>query len=496
MNKKKYDILLIYIVMRGAKPVSERYENPLIERYTSKEMSHIFSPDMKFRNWRKIWIALAEAEKELGLDITDEQIAELKAFQDQINYDEAKKREKETRHDVMSHVYAYGLQCPTAKGIIHLGATSAFVGDNTDIIVIREAMLVIRKKLVNLLNELSQFADEYKEMPTLGFTHFQPAQITTVGKRATLWMMDFLLDYYDLNEAINGLMLRGVKGTTGTQASFLNLFENDHDKVKELDRLVVDKLDFEKSIPVSGQTYTRKVDYKVLSVLSGIAQSAHKMTNDIRLLQNLKEVEEPFEKNQIGSSAMAYKRNPMRSERIASLSRYVMSSVANTQMTVSTQWFERTLDDSANRRIVIPEGFMATDAILDILINVSSGLVVYEKVINKRLMEEIPFMATENIIMEAVKRGGDRQELHESIRVHSMEAGKQVKVEGKSNDLLERIANDPSFGLSLDDVMKLTTPKDYIGRANRQVTEFLEENIQPILKEHEDLLGVKIELNV
>jgi len=476
--------------------VTERYENPLIERYTSKEMSGNFSPDVKFRMWRKIWIALAEAEKEIGLEITDEQIEELKKFQNDINYDEAKKREKETRHDVMSHVYAYGLQCPKAKGIIHLGATSAFVGDNTDIIVIRDALLIIKKKLVNLLNELSKFADEYKNMPTLGYTHFQPAQITTVGKRATLWMMDFLLDYQDVCDAIDGLMLRGVKGTTGTQASFLNLFENDHSKVKELDRLVVENLGFTKSIPVSGQTYTRKVDYKVLSVLSGIAQSAHKMTNDLRLLQNLKEVEEPFEKSQIGSSAMAYKRNPMRSERIASLSRYVMCNVTNTAMTTSTQWFERTLDDSANRRIVIPESFMATDAILDISINVCSGLVVYEKVISQRLMEEIPFMATENIIMEAVKRGGDRQELHESIRVHSMEAGKKVKIEGLRNDLLERIANDKDYGLSLEDVKKLTSPIMYIGRANVQVDEFLQEHINPILEENKDCLGVKVELNV
>ena len=476
--------------------MTERYENPLIERYTSKEMSGNFSPDVKFRMWRKIWIALAEAEKEIGLEISAEQIEELKKFQNDINYEDAKKREKETRHDVMSHVYAYGLQCPKAKGIIHLGATSAFVGDNTDIIVIRDALLIIKKKLVNLLNELSKFADEYKNMPTLGYTHFQPAQITTVGKRATLWMMDFLLDYQDVCDAIDGLMLRGVKGTTGTQASFLNLFENDHSKVKELDRLVVDKLGFTKSIPVSGQTYTRKVDYKVLSVLSGIAQSAHKMTNDLRLLQNLKEVEEPFEKSQIGSSAMAYKRNPMRSERIASLSRYVMCNVTNTAMTTSTQWFERTLDDSANRRIVIPESFMATDAILDISINVCSGLVVYEKVISQRLMEEIPFMATENIIMEAVKRGGDRQELHESIRVHSMEAGKKVKIEGLKNDLLERIANDEEYGLSLEDVKKLTSPIMYIGRANVQVDEFLQEHINPILEENKDCLGVKVELNV
>lgn len=472
------------------------YENPLITRYTSKEMSSVFSSDEKFSMWRTIWIALAESEKELGLNITDEQIDEMKKFRDDINYDEARKREKEVRHDVMSHVYAYGLQCPKAKPIIHLGATSAFVGDNTDIIVIKKALNILKKKMVNLLYQLSCFAEEYKALPTLGFTHFQPAQLTTVGKRATLWMMDFLLDFEELEHLINGLSLRGVKGTTGTQASFLNLFEGDHEKVKELDKLVVKKLGFEKSIPVSGQTYTRKIDYKVLSVLSGIAQSVHKMTNDIRLLQHLKEVEEPFEKNQIGSSAMAYKRNPMRSERAASLARYIISATTNTAMTSSTQWFERTLDDSANRRIAIPESFMATDAILDICINISSGMVVYDKVIHQRIMSELPFMATENIIMESVKKGGDRQELHESIRQHSMEASKRVKNEGLDNDLLSRIAQDDTFNLTESDIQQLMAPELFIGRSKEQVDDFINEHIKPILSQYKDDLGIEIDLNV
>lgn len=472
------------------------YENPLITRYTSRKMASVFSSDEKFRMWRTIWIALAESEKELGLNITDEQLEEMRKYQNDINYEDARKREKETRHDVMSHVYAYGLQCPKAKPIIHLGATSAFVGDNTDIIVIRKALMIIRKKLVNLLSELSIFADRYKDLPTLGFTHFQPAQLTTVGKRATLWMMDFLLDLEDVEILINGLMLRGVKGTTGTQASFLNLFEGDHSKVKKLDELVVKKLGFEKSIPVSGQTYTRKIDYKVLSVLSGIAQSVHKMTNDIRLLQHLKEIEEPFEKNQIGSSAMAYKRNPMRSERAASLSRYIISATMNTAMTSATQWFERTLDDSANRRIAIPESFMAADAVLDICINISSGLVVYDNVIRQHIMKELPFMATENIIMESVKKGGDRQELHEQIRKHSMEASKMVKVEGLDNDLLSRIVEDKTFNLSEEDVNKLTAPELFIGRSKEQVDDFISEHIKPILDRYKDEIGIEIELNV
>ena len=474
----------------------ELYQNPLIERYTSREMSAVFSPDKKFTTWRALWIALAEAEKELGLDITDEQIAELKAHKDDINYEVAEAREKEVRHDVMSHVYAYGVQCPKAKGIIHLGATSAYVGDNTDIIQIREALTIVKHKLADLLSRLASFAMEYKDLPTLGFTHFQPAQLTTVGTRATLWMQDFYFDYLDVCELIDGLMMLGVKGTTGTQASFLDLFDGDHEKVKELDRRVVQKMGFEKSIPVSGQTYTRKVDFKVLSVLSGIAQSAHKMTNDIRLLQHLKEVEEPFEKKQIGSSAMAYKRNPMRSERIASLSRYVMSNIMSASMTASTQWFERTLDDSANRRLILPESFMAVDAVLDIAVNVCSGLVVYKEVIRKHVMSEIPFMATENIIMESVKKGGDRQELHEEIRVHSMEAGRQVKEFGKPNDLLERIAKDPMFGLSEEDVAKLTEPSDYIGRSARQTEEFIAEYIRPVIEANREYLGKDVDLKV
>lgn len=474
----------------------DKYENPLIKRYTSKEMSALFSPDKKFTTWRRLWIALAEAEKELGLEITDEQIAELKEHVDDINYEVAEAREKEVRHDVMSHVYAYGVQCPKAKGIIHLGATSAYVGDNTDIILLREGLEIVKHKLADLLYQLSKFADEYKDLPTLGFTHFQPAQLTTVGKRATLWMQDFLFDYYDVCRHIEDLRMLGVKGTTGTQASFLDLFDGDHEKVKKLDELVCRKMGFDKAVPVSGQTYSRKTDYKVLSALSSIAQSAHKMTNDTRMLQHLKEVEEPFEKKQIGSSAMAYKRNPMRSERVASLSRYVESNLVSAAMTASTQWFERTLDDSANRRIILPESFMAIDAVLDILSNVCSGLVVYKEVIRKHVMAEIPFMATENIIMEAVKKGGDRQELHEAIRVHSMEAGRQVKEFGRPNDLLERIAKDPMFGLTEDDVKKLTEPSDYIGRSAEQTAEFLEEYIKPVIEENKEYLGHEVELIV
>ena len=472
------------------------YENPLITRYTSKEMSGVFSPDTKFSTWRRLWIALAEAEQELGLDITDEQIAELKAHVDDINYDVAQAREKEVRHDVMAHVYAYGVQCPKAKGIIHLGATSAYVGDNTDVIQMKQALIIVKHKLADLLSRMASFAVENKDVPTLGFTHFQPAQLTTVGKRATLWMQDFYFDYLDVCDLIDSLMLLGVKGTTGTQASFLDLFDGDHDRVKALDQKVVEKMGFRRSIPVSGQTYSRKIDYKVLSVLAGIAESAHKMTNDIRLLQHLKEVEEPFEKKRIGSSAMAYKRNPMRSERIASLSRYVISNTMSAAMTASTQWFERTLDDSANRRLILPESFMAIDAILDIATNVCSGLVVYKEVIRKHVMSEIPFMATENIIMEAVKKGGDRQELHEEIRQHSMEAGRQVKEFGKENDLLARIAGDPMFGLGEEDVAGLTEPSDYIGRSAQQVTEFVDEFIKPILEENREFLGNDAELIV
>ena len=476
--------------------MKDQYTNPLNTRYASKEMSLIFSEDTKFRTWRALWIALAEAEMELGLPITPSQIKELKENKDNINYEVAEKREKETRHDVMSHVYAYGVQCPSAKGIIHLGATSAYVGDNTDIIAIKQALKLTRRKLINLIDRLSKFAMEFKGLPTLGFTHLQPAQLTTVGKRACLWIQDFYFDLLDVENLIEGLQLLGVKGTTGTQASFVELFDGDMDKVKKLEELVVEKMGFENAIPVSGQTYTRKIDFKILSVLSGIGQSAHKMTNDIRLLQHLKEVEEPFEKNQIGSSAMAYKRNPMRSERIASLARLVISNTLNPAMTASTQWFERTLDDSANRRIVIPESFMAVDAILDIGINISSGLIVYEKVIRQHIMSEISFMATENIIMAGVKNGGDRQELHEKIREHSMEAAKVVKEEGLPNDLLVRIANDDDFKLEISEIEELLKPELYIGRAEIQVEEFINSYIKPIINENISEIGGEVELKV
>ncbi|MBB6216543.1 adenylosuccinate lyase [Anaerosolibacter carboniphilus] len=476
--------------------MSSTYENPLITRYASREMTELFSSDTKFKTWRSLWIALAEAEKELGLDISDEQIEEMKRYKNDINYEVAMKREKETRHDVMSHVYAFGVQCPKAKPIIHLGATSAYVGDNTDIIVMDQALKLIQKKLINFMDNMATFALKYKDLPTLGFTHFQPAQLTTVGKRATLWLMDFLMDYEDLEYVLSTISLRGVKGTTGTQASFLSLFDGDHQKVKELDKLVTEKMGYQKIFPVTGQTYSRKLDYRILSVLSSIAQSAHKMTNDLRLLQHLKEVEEPFETNQIGSSAMAYKRNPMRSERVASLARYVISNIMNPAMTVSTQWFERTLDDSANRRISIPEAFLAVDAILEICINVSSGLVVYEKVIQQHVMSELPFMATENIMMEAVKQGGDRQELHEKIRSHSMEAAKQVKMEGKPNDLLMRIAEDETFKLTKDNIDRLVNPTLYIGRGPQQVVEFIEEHIRPIIERNKEILGLEIDLKV
>ena len=475
---------------------TDRYNSPLSERYASKEMQYIFSPDMKFRTWRRLWIALAETEKELGLDITQEQIDELKAHKDDINYDVAKAREKEVRHDVMSHVYAYGVQCPKAKGIIHLGATSCYVGDNTDIIVMTEALKLVRKKLVNVIAELSAFADKYKEQPTLAFTHFQPAQPTTVGKRATLWTQEFLLDLEDLEYVLGTMKLLGSKGTTGTQASFLELFDGDQETIDKIDPMIAKKMGFKECYPVSGQTYSRKVDTRVANILAGIAASAHKMSNDIRLLQHLKEVEEPFEKSQIGSSAMAYKRNPMRSERIASLSRYVMVDALNPAITSATQWFERTLDDSANKRLSIPEGFLAIDGILDLCLNVVDGLVVYPKVIEKHMMAELPFMATENIMMDAVKAGGDRQELHERIRELSMEAGKTVKVEGKDNNLLELIAADPAFNLSLEDLQKSMDPKKYIGRAKEQTERFVNEVVQPILNSHKELLGVKAEINV
>ena len=476
--------------------MNDRYQSPLSERYASKEMQYIFSPDMKFKTWRKLWIALAESEMELGLNITQEQIDELKAHADDINYDVAKEREKLVRHDVMSHVYAYGQQCPKAKGIIHLGATSCYVGDNTDIIIMTEALKLVRKKLINVINELAKFADKYKSQPTLAFTHFQPAQPTTVGKRATLWLMELKLDLDDLNYMIDSMMLLGSKGTTGTQASFLELFEGDHEKIKELENKIAKKMGFEKCFPVSGQTYSRKMDTRVLNVVAGIAASAHKFSNDIRLLQHLKEIEEPFEKNQIGSSAMAYKRNPMRSERITSLANYVMVTALNPAITSATQWFERTLDDSANKRLSVPECFLAIDGILDLYLNVVDGLVVYPKVIEKRLMSELPFMATENIMMDAVKAGGDRQEMHEKIRTLSMEAGKNVKEKGLDNNLLELIANDPSFNMSLEDLQKTMDPSKYVGRSPEQVEEFLRDEIQPILDANKEILGLTATINV
>ena len=481
---------------------NEIYQSPLSARYASREMQYIFSPDMKFKTWRKLWIALAETELELGLSengkpvITQEQIDELKAHADDINYEVAKEREKLVRHDVMSHVYAYGQQCPKAAGIIHLGATSCYVGDNTDVIVMTEAMKLVRKKLINVINELAKFARTYKDLPTLAFTHFQPAQPTTVGKRATLWMQELLLDLSDLEYMIGQQKLLGSKGTTGTQASFLELFNGDHEKVRQIDKKIAEKMGFAECYPVSGQTYSRKVDSRILNVLSGIAQSAHKFSNDIRLLQHLKEIEEPFEKNQIGSSAMAYKRNPMRSERIASLSNYVIADSINPAITAATQWFERTLDDSANKRISVPEAFLAIDGILDLYLNVVDGLVVYDKVIYQRFMKEIPFMATENIMMDAVKRGGNRQELHERIREHSMAAGAVVKKEGKENDLVDRIAADPAFGMTKEEIEALLEPKNFVGRAPEQTEEFLDEVVQPILDANRDILGMSAEINV
>ena len=481
---------------------TDRYNSPLSERYASKEMQYIFSPDMKFRTWRKLWIALAETEMELGLSengkpvITQEQIDELKAHVNDINYDVAKEREKLVRHDVMSHVYAYGQQCPKAAGIIHLGATSCYVGDNTDIIVMNEALKLVHKKLVSVIAELANFAEKYKDQPTLAFTHFQPAQPTTVGKRATLWTQEFLMDLEDLEYVQSTLKLLGSKGTTGTQASFLELFDGDQETIDKIDPMIAEKMGFKACYPVSGQTYSRKVDTRVLNVLAGIAASAHKMSNDIRLLQHLKEVEEPFEKNQIGSSAMAYKRNPMRSERIASLSRYVMVDALNPAITSATQWFERTLDDSANKRLSVPEGFLAIDGILDLCLNVVDGLVVYPKVIYKHFMAEIPFMATENIMMDAVKQGGNRQELHEKIRQLSMEAGKTVKEEGKDNNLVDLIAADPAFGLTKEQIEANLKPELYVGRAPRQVEVFLRDVVRPILDDNKEELGVKAEINV
>ena len=481
---------------------TDRYTSPFCERYASKEMQYIFSPDKKVKTWRRLWIALAETEYELGLSengkpvISQEQIDELKAHAEDINYDVAKEREKMVRHDVMSHVYAYGVQCPKAAGIIHLGATSCYVGDNTDVIVMTEAMKLVRKKLLNVINELSKFAMEYKDLPTLAFTHFQPAQPTTVGKRATLWLQELMLDLSDLDYMIGQQKLLGCKGTTGTQASFLELFNGDHEKVRQIDKKIAEKMGFEACYPVSGQTYSRKVDSRVLNVLSGIAQSAHKFSNDIRLLQHLKEIEEPFEKNQIGSSAMAYKRNPMRSERIASLSNYVMADALNPAFTAATQWFERTLDDSANKRVPVPEAFLAIDGILDLYLNVVDGLVVYDKVIYQRFMKEIPFMATENIMMDAVKRGGNRQELHELIREYSMQAGATVKKEGKENNLVDLIAADPAFGMTKEEIEAILEPKNFVGRAPEQTEEFITEVVKPVLDANKDILGMTAEINV
>lgn len=463
------------------------YESPLTSRYASREMQALFSPDKKFRTWRKLWVALAESQMELGLDISQDQVDELKKNQDNINYDIAQAREKEVRHDVMSHVYAYGIQCPKAAGIIHLGATSCFVGDNTDLIIDYEALDLIKKRLVKLISILSRFADQYKDLPTLGFTHFQPAQPTTVGKRACLWIQDFIFDLESLEDFLQRRRLRGVKGTTGTQASFLELFDGDYEKVKLLDKMVAKKMGYEDVFAVTGQTYSRKFDSQLVNILAGIAQSATKFSNDIRLLQHLKEIEEPFEKNQIGSSAMAYKRNPMRSERIASLARYIIADMINPAMTVSGQWFERNLDDSANRRISVPEAFLATDAVLNLCANVSDGLVVYPKVIGQRLMRELPFMATENIMMDAVKKGGNRQELHEKIRLHSLAAARIVKEEGGENDLVDRIAGDPSFGISKEEILEILRPDLYIGCAPMQVREFLENIVKPILDNEESI---------
>lgn len=474
----------------------DTYENPLISRYASREMSYLFSDEKKFSTWRKLWVALAEAEKELGLNINDEQINEMRENIYNIDYDLAAKKEKEFRHDVMAHVHTFGTACPKAMPIIHLGATSMYVVDNTDAILMKEALLLLKKKLVSLIDVLSDFCMKYKDVPTLGYTHYQPAQLTTVGKRASLWLQDLYIDYEEINHAIDIIKLRGVKGTTGTQASFMSLFNNDGEKVKLLEQIVVEKMGFKEAFKLTGQTYTRKVDFIVLSVLSGIAQSLHKATNDLRILQSHKEIEEPFEKSQIGSSAMAYKRNPMRSERIASLARFIISNEANMANTVTTQWLERTLDDSAIKRLSIPQGFLAADAILGIAINVFSGLVVNEKVIEKHINEELPFMTTENIIMEAVKRGGDRQELHEEIRVLSMEAGEQVKKFGKANDLIARMAESKIINMSIEEIEATINPKNYVGRAPEQVEEFYYETIKPILEENRDLLGVRIELKV
>ncbi|MBE6061630.1 MAG: adenylosuccinate lyase [Clostridium sulfidigenes] len=474
----------------------DTYNSPLNSRYASKEMSYIFSEEMKFKIWRKLWVALAEGEQELGLNITDEQIKELRDNIENIDYELAAAREKEVRHDVMSHVYAYGVVAPSAKGIIHLGATSCYVGDNTDLLIMRDALILIRKKVINVLDQLSKFALKYKDVPTLGFTHLQPAQLTTVGKRATLWMQELLMDLENLDFAIDKMKFRGVKGTTGTQASFMSLFNNDEEKVKELDKIVCKKMGFEKAYPVTGQTYSRKLDSIILNTLSEVAQSAYKFSNDMRLLQNMKEMEEPFEKHQIGSSAMAYKRNPMRSERISALSRYIIVNSLNPAITAATQWFERTLDDSANKRISVAEAFLALDGVLNLYINITSNMVVYEKVIAAHVNSELPFMATENIMMEAVKRGGDRQELHEKIRVHSLAAARQVKEFGEKNDLIERILADESFGLSKEEILSIIDPSKFTGRSSGQVVDFIEEYINPILEAHKNELGEEVEINV
>jgi adenylosuccinate lyase len=476
--------------------MTDKYTSPLSGRYASKEMLYLFSEDKKFRTWRKLWIILAETEKELGLPISDEQIEELKKYADDINYDVARQWEEKVRHDVMAHVHAYGEQAKKAMPIIHLGATSCYVGDNTDLLIMYEALELLKIKIINVIDALSKFAKEYKDLPTLGFTHFQPAQLTTVGKRATLWIQDLWLDLLEVEKALEAKRLRGAKGTTGTQATFLTLFEGDYKKVKQLDQTIAKKLGYEDVYPVTGQTYTRKVDSLVLNVLSQIAQSCYKFSNDIRLLQHLKEIEEPFEKNQIGSSAMAYKRNPMRTERMSSLARYVLCDALNPAITAATQWFERTLDDSANKRLAIPEAFLAVDAILEIYLNVTSGLVVYPKVIHSRLMNELPFMATETILMEGVKRGGDRQELHEKVRVLSMEAAKEVKQEGKPNDLIERIIADGSFNMSSEELYSILKPENFIGCAAMQVDDFLQEVVNPILERYNDVLGRQGEVRV
>ena len=474
----------------------EYYQNPLIERYASKDMLSLFSADKKFSTWRKLWVALAKAEKELGLNITDEQIAKMEANVDNIDYERAKEYEKKFRHDVMAHVHTFGDCVPEAKGIIHLGATSAFVGDNADLIIYDEALHLVKKELVNVIAVLTDFAMQYRTLPTLGFTHFQPAQLTTVGKRACLWLTDLMLDYEELEFVLGSMRLRGAKGTTGTQASFMELFDNDEEKVKQVNLNVLKEMGYDKDFPATGQTYTRKFDNRIMNLLSSIGQSMHKFATDMRLLQSMKEIEEPFEQNQIGSSAMAYKRNPMRCERICSLSRYMIASVQNTAMTASVQWFERTLDDSANRRISIPESFLCCDAVLSIAYNVIKGLQVNDKVIHKNIMAELPFMTTENILMSAVKKGGDRQELHEKIRQYSMIAAKRVKEEGLENNLLELIAQDPSFGVDANELLDILKPEKYIGRSANLTKEFIESDVMPILKKNSNLIGIDVDLKV